>query len=313
MRRRRHRITRIKLHDPWLRGCAYGIMRRLVLISFPTDSTDAADDFGRLPAGAELHQYRQFLAPPGLAHRQLVAGFLPAHRPRAGGRKISLRLLRRPPVDAGHVRAQSRPHRCARHPLREARCRHRAYRHGHGDAAPWARRHLFDQLLRAISRGAPVRHARSDDAWARGLERRHLAQRRRSAEHGPRRGFGPRPALRPRRRVHGDRAWALGYLGGRFHRPGQGGGLVRQAGKSSSPRLPGPLLPFARAVHCAALGAGPSGHHPGRSERPRPALRRAMGRGDLRRLSERRDRPARLRGSSRRTWRAAAASRRRCT
>ena len=41
---------------------------------------------------------------------------------------------------------------------------------------------------------------------------------------------------------------------------------------------------------------GPSGHHPGRSQRPRPKLRRAMGRGDLRRLSKRRDRPARIRG-----------------
>ncbi len=37
-------------------------------------------------------------------------------------------------------------------------------RDGHGDRAARARRHLFDQLLRAVPRGAPVRHARPDDA-----------------------------------------------------------------------------------------------------------------------------------------------------
>ena len=57
---------------------------------------------------------------------------------------------------------------------------------------------------------------------ARRLERRHLAQRRRGAEHGPRRGDRARPALRPRRRVHGGRARPLGHLGGRRHRAGQG-------------------------------------------------------------------------------------------
>ena len=34
----------------------------------------------------------------------------------------------------------------------------------------------------------------------------------------------------------------------------------------------------ARAVHRAALGAGPSGHHPGRRIRPRPAICGTMGR-----------------------------------
>ena len=35
-------------------------------------------------------------------------------------------------------------------------------------------------------------------------------------------------------------------------------------------------------VHRAALAAGPSGHHPGRPERPRPRLRGALGRAGLR-------------------------------
>ncbi len=167
---------------------------------------------------------------------------------------------------------------------------------GMATRAPRPRRNLFDQLLRALPRGAPVRHPRSDDAGSRGVECRHLAQRRRSAEHGPRRGGRARPALRPGRRVHGDRARPLGRLGGRRHRPGQGDRVVRQAREGASPRLPGPLLPLARAVHGAALGAGPSGHHPGRSERPRPAFRRALGRSHLRRLTECRCRPARVRG-----------------
>ena len=47
----------------------------------------------------------------------------------------------------------------------------------------------------------------------------------------------------------------------------------------------GELLPLARAVHGAALGAGPSGDHPGGAERARPALRGALGGAGVRRLS----------------------------
>ena len=38
------------------------------------------------------------------------------------------------------------------------------------------------------------------------------------------------------------------------------------------------VLPLERAVHRAALAAGPSGDHPGGAIRPRPGLRREMGR-----------------------------------
>ena len=47
---------------------------------------------------------------------------------------------------------------------------------------------------------------------------------------------------------------------------------VRRAEQGPSPRPPGPLLPLARAVHGAALGAGPPRHHPGRPERPRQGV-----------------------------------------
>ena len=41
-------------------------------------------------------------------------------------------------------------------------------------------------------------------------------------------------------------------------------------------------FPLARPLHRAAHATGPSRHHPGRAERPRPPLRRALGRGHLR-------------------------------
>ena len=56
----------------------------------------------------------------------------------------------------------------------------------------------------------------------------------------------------------------------------------------------GAVLQVARAVHRAALAAGPSRHHPGRRQRPRPALCRPMGRGDLHRRAQSGRRQARL-------------------
>ena len=51
-------------------------------------------------------------------------------------------------------------------------------------------------------------------------------------------------------------------------------------------------------VHRAALAAGPSRHHPGRRRRPRPALCRPMGRGDLHRRAQSGGRQGRLRQRS---------------
>ena len=58
--------------------------------------------------------------------------------------------------------------------------------------------------------------------------------------------------------------------------------------KVQAARSQGQVLHLARAVHRAALAAGPSGHHPGRRQRPRPALRGTLGRGDLRRRAQHR-------------------------
>ena len=61
------------------------------------------------------------------------------------------------------------------------------------------------------------------------------------------------------------------------------GPLRRSDQGASGSTIAASILQVARAVHRAALAAGPSRHHPGRRQRPRPALRRALGRGDLRR------------------------------
>src|SRR5262249_16980682 len=149
---------------------------------------NAPDDLGRLPASAELHESSGFVAPSALAYGYLVRGLLSAYRSGAGGGEVPSRLLRRPVIDARHVRARPSTHGATGHRLREGGCGARVYGHGHGDRAARPRCDLFDELLRAVPRGPPVRHARSDDRWTCSLERRHLAQRWRSAKHGPRAG-----------------------------------------------------------------------------------------------------------------------------
>src|SRR5215471_19723642 len=67
---------------------------------------NAPDDLGRLPASAELHESSGFVAPSAFAHGYLVRGLLSAYRPGAGGGKVPSRLLRRPLIDARHVRAR---------------------------------------------------------------------------------------------------------------------------------------------------------------------------------------------------------------
>src|SRR5215831_13612925 len=105
---------------PWLRVRAMYYKVSAATRLTRRKAADAPDDPGRVPAGAELHQHRELVAPPRVAHRQLVARFLPPHRPRAGGGEIPPRFFRRPPVDARHVRPRPRPYGRAWHPLREA-------------------------------------------------------------------------------------------------------------------------------------------------------------------------------------------------
>src|SRR5262249_176115 len=69
---------------------------------------NAGDGLGRLPGGGELDESPELLAPSAFAHRYLVGGLLPAYWPGAGGGQVPSRLLRRPVVDARHVRARPR-------------------------------------------------------------------------------------------------------------------------------------------------------------------------------------------------------------
>ena len=133
-------------------------------------------------------------------------------------REVPPRLLRRPPRHARPVRRRPRPHRRQRHPLRQARPDHHPHRHGHGDRTPRSRRHLLDHLFRAVPRRPRVRHARPGDRRPSRLEHRHLDERRRGPEHGPRLPRRPRPPLRPCRRVPRSRHGPLGRVGGRRHR-----------------------------------------------------------------------------------------------
>ena len=80
-------------------------------------------------------------------------------------------------------------HRGVRHSLREAGSDRVLMAMAHGDAASRAGRDVLDDLLRAVPRGAAVRHAGPDDRRAGGLECRDLAERRRGDEHGARRGM----------------------------------------------------------------------------------------------------------------------------
>ena len=153
-------------------------------------------------------------APPDFTSARV----LPPHRPRAGSRKVPSRLLRRPPGHAGPVRRRPRAHRRQRHPLREDGPDHHPDRDGHGDRTARPRLDLLHHLFRAVPRRPRVRHARPDDRRPRRLERRHVDERRRGAEHGPRLARRARPPLRPRRRVHGSRDGPLGHVGGRRDR-----------------------------------------------------------------------------------------------
>ena len=129
----------------------------------------------------------------------------------------------------------------------------------------------------------------------RRLERRHLAQQLGGREFRPRGASRARPALRPRRRVHGGRHRPVGHLGRRRADRRQADRPLRRSRQGPPARPSRQILQVAGAVHRAALGAGPSGADAGRPERPRHGLRRLLGRAGLRLLSVARDRPQELR------------------
>ena len=209
-----------------------------------------ADASRGLPAGAELHQSRLVLAPPREPHGLPVRRLLPGDRPHPGGREVRPRLLRRPAVHAGPLRQRPPPHRRARHPLREARPGGGADHDGGGDHPPRPRLHGLHHLLRALPRRPRLPDARPDERRARGVEHRHLAERRRGGQHGPRRDHGARPALRPRRRVRGGGARPLGRLGGRRADRRQGVGPLRR-------RRQGPPAGLSRAASFPRAGPSP--------------------------------------------------------
>ena len=118
---------------------------------------------------------------------------------------------------------------------------------------------VFDDLLRAFPRCQDVRHAGPDDRRPSGVGRRHLAERRRGAQHGSRSGTRARRALRPRRRVHGDRALASAVVGRRRFDCRQGLWSVRGCVQGRATGLRRSVFAVARAIHCAPNSARSAG------------------------------------------------------
>ena len=234
------------------------------------------------------------MAPPAHRARLPHARVLPAHRPHPGGRQVPPRLLRRPPRDARPLRRRHGGGAPAGDPGGQARSRPPDDRDGARDEPSRPRRHLLDDLFRALSRRPGVRHPRPHDRRAGGLERGHLAERLRGREFRSHRAPSARSPLRPRRRVHGSRARQLGRLGGwrRALRPGRP--RLRGSGQGAPTRVRGRVVPNPWNVHRAVDPPGPAGDHPGRAERSGARVRGALGRDPLRHLPEPRIRPAGL-------------------
>src|SRR5262249_28552912 len=143
--------------------------------------TGVATTPARLASGWLARLYREGVEPSGSLQKVSDRSLILLFWIYPGAREVSSRLLRRPFIDARHVRARPRTHGATRHPLREDGRGDRAHGDGDGDRAARPRCDLFDELLRALPCGSPVRHARSDDRRACGLERGHVAQRWRSS------------------------------------------------------------------------------------------------------------------------------------
>ena len=210
---------------------------------------------------------------------------LPPHRPRAGSRQIPSRLLRRPPGDAGPLRRRSRAHRRQRHPLREDGPDHHPDRDGHGDrtARPWL--DLFHHVFRAVPCRARVRDAGPDDRGPRRLEHRDLDERRRGAEHGPRRASASTIGATTAPTSSWKSSWATGMRG-----------TTTRSSPTARPacsRIPTRCIGWTTRANTSGRAArspcrGPPQGHPvliqaGQSGRGTP-LRRALGGTGVRRL-----------------------------
>ena len=240
---------------------------------------DAPDEARRLPPGVELLELPRFVAPSahraGLPHPRV----LPAHRPDPGGREVPPRLLRRPPRDARPLRGRHGGGAPAGDPGGQDGPHPPHDRDGARDEPDRPRRHLLDDLLRALSRRAGLLHPRPHDRGAGGLERGDVAQRFGGRELRAHRAPAPRPPLRPRRRVHGGGPRQLGRVGGRLRALRPGRPRLRRSGEGASSRLRRGVVPDPRHLHRAVDPPGAPGDHPGRPRAGAGAsLRRAGGR-----------------------------------
>ena len=210
-------------------------------------------------------------------------GLLHPPRPDPGGRLLRLRLPRRYPCGAGPSRRQhGQPASLRRAGRAAARSADRARRDVRGDAPCRPRLHRLHHLFRAVRRGARAGDAGSPQRRPRRVEHRHLVPAGGSAQFRPRGPALPQRTLRPRRRIHGGRLRAVGFLerrcaGARSRRP-----AVRRSRESAAHRPRRALVQGARPAQRQPLAAGPAGVPAGRRVRSRARLRGALGGGGVR-------------------------------
>ena len=159
-------------HPPrhrWIRECS-------------DDLPEPHDDPGRISAGPELLQPAGIVAPSIDDAGFFDAGILPADHSRAGRRQDPDGVLRRSPGAAGSVHRRScRGGRGGRAGGEDGLGVDRHHDRD-GDEPARAGNHLFDDLLRAVSRRASLRDDGSDDQGPGGLEHRDIAQQRGSRQ-----------------------------------------------------------------------------------------------------------------------------------
>ena len=180
----------------------------------PRGKVDAPDDSGGLPAGAELHELRRLLAPSATPRQD----FTTADYYRRIGRALEAgkfhlgffddRLAMPDLFGGDHAHTVANGIRCVKmDPITILTVMGMATeRLGLGSTCSTTYYEPF-HVARVFADAGP------DDRRSRRLEHRHVDERRRGAEHGSRRAWRARPALRPRRRIPGGCRRTLGLLG----------------------------------------------------------------------------------------------------
>ena len=185
------------------------------MLRFAYGITKRQDGARSVHAGGQHLGVRGLVAAPCDRARLPRRVLLRENRTPAGRGLLRPDVLRRPPGDAWGLRRIGGRSGVLRCPTGQARPWRDSRGAGAGHVANRPGRDVLHHVLRAVSRGPNLRHARPSVAWSSRLECGHLGQRQRGAELRRRRPYGSRRALRPGRRVHGRGGRFVGHLGRR--------------------------------------------------------------------------------------------------